>query len=218
MEETTSVEYTIYKNVFKYLDGVGYEPCEDAVHTKSQFLKTMQFHSVVVIKTKIKDTKISKDTSGSDMKYVFIVKEPSFVQTTKFSQLISTIRHPNARVMIISETGIAKNVLAKHRKKMGHTTHIENRLYDHFKLCPQSHILTPKQTLVTDEAEKKKIAKDFAIKNPGRTMSLISCTDDPVAIWLGAKQGDFVISHRRDKNGPSLYPRIAMPFIKRRKK
>lgn len=199
-----SIEYTIYNNLFKYIDIIGFTPVSDSdddvvKKEKKDLIKTLQFYSYVKIKAAHKK---NKDV----LMYVFLIRDSNFVsKSLEFKKLLNKIPVEEAHLVIVSKEGIKttiKKFLAKYTKKK---LHVKNLLYAHFKVDIRKNIMVPLHKLCTLE-ETKKIMEDNKIDNLNQFPKIKSV--DPQVLWTGGKPGQLMKIVRRDVTGEVLYYRV----------
>lgn len=199
-----SIENTIYCNLFKYIEIVGFEAIHDegddknmpVKKEKKDLIKTLQFYSYVKIKA------IKKD----DIMYIFLVEDNSLVsKSLEFKKLLNTIQEKEAHLIIVSKEGIktpVKKFLSKYTKKK---LWIKNLLYAHFKVDVRKNEMVPKHSLC-DLEETQRVMTDNQIDNLTQFPKIKNT--DPQVLWLGGKAGQLVKIIRRDITGEVLYYRI----------
>lgn len=202
-----SIEYTIYDNLFEYIDIIGFKPVlgdndeKDATvkKEKKDLIKTLQFYSYVKIKA------LNKEDSNVVM-YVFLISDSIFVsKSLEFKKLLNTIPEKKAHLVIVSKGGIktpVKKFLAKYTKK---TLLVKNLLYVNFKVDVRKNVMVPLHKLCTLE-ETKKAMKDNKIENLNEFPKIKSF--DPQVLWLGGEPGRLIKVVRRDVTGEVLYYRV----------
>ena len=202
-----STEYTIYNNLFKYIDIIGFEPVleedngkDTAVKKeKEDLIKTLQFYSYIKIKALNKD-------DPNDIMYVFLISDSTTVsKSMEFKKILNTIPDKKAHLVIVSKDGLktpVKKFLAKYTKK---TLFVRDLLYANFKVDVRQNALVPLHILCTLE-ETKKIMNDNKVENLHEFPKIKH--DDPQVLWVGGKPGQLIKVIRRDKTGEVLYYRI----------
>lgn len=200
-----SVEYTIYNNLFKYLDIIKFVPEADRGEKegsngrkdKNDFIKTLQFYSYVKVRAKNKEGEIL---------YVFLLGDNKFVsKSLELKKLLNTIPEKDVHLIIISEYGIktpVKKFLLKYDKKK---LRIKDLKYNHFKVDPRNNVLVPKHYVCTEE-ETRKAMYDNKI-NDINMFPKIRKTDAQV-IWSGGTVGQLIRIERNTVVGKVLYYRV----------
>ena len=182
-----SIEYTIYGNLFKYIDIVGFTPISDngdpIKKEKKDLIKTLQFYSYIKIKAVGKENK-------DNLLYVFLVSDNSLVsKSLEFKKLLNNIPEKDAQVVIVSKEGIktpVKKFMLKYEKKK---LIIKNLLYVHFKVDIRNNIMVPVHKLCTKE-ETQKIMKDNNIDNITQFPKIKRV--DPQVLWAGGQPGQLM--------------------------
>jgi len=198
-----SIEYTIYGNLFKYIDIVGFSPISEndtpVKKEKKDFIKTLQFYSYIKIKSVGKENK-------DDLMYIFLVSDNSIVsKSLEFKKLLNTIPEKDAQVVIVSKEGIktpVKKFMMKYAKKR---LVIKNLLYAHFKVDIRNNIMVPIHKLCTIE-ETKKIMNDNNIDNITQFPKIKRV--DPQVLWSGGQPGQLMKVIRKDVTGEVVYYRV----------
>jgi DNA-directed RNA polymerase subunit H (RpoH/RPB5) len=202
-----SIEYTIYKNLFKYIDIIGFVPVINnsdsndmiIIKEKKDLIKTLQFYSYVKIKAVCKKNK-------KDIMYIFLISDNSIVsKSIEFKQLLNTIPENEIQLVIVSRYGIktvVKKFLSKYSKKK---LLIKNLLYNHFKIDIRTNIMVPLHILCTLD-ETKQIMIDNNIEFLTQFPKIKSI--DPQVLWVGGRSGQLMKIIRRDVTGEVLYYRI----------
>jgi DNA-directed RNA polymerase subunit H (RpoH/RPB5) len=202
-----SIEFTIYGNLFKYIDIIGFTPVlEDNIEKnvsvkkeKKDLIKTLQFHSYEKIKTVNKKNK-------NQVMYVFLVIDSALVsKTLEFKKLLNTIPDKKAHLVIVSKDGIKTPImkfLLKYTKKK---LLVKNLLYVNFKVDVRKNVMVPLHELCTLE-ETKKAIKDNK-KTSLQDFPKIKHSDSQV-LWVGGLPGQLIKVVRRDVTGEVLYYRV----------
>lgn len=200
-----SVEYTIYNNLFKYLDIIKFVPEADKEEKegskgrkdKNDFIKTLQFYSYVKVRAKNK---------AGEIMYVFLLSDNGFVsKSLEFKKLLNTISEKDVHLIIISEDGIktpVKKFLLKYDKKK---LRVKDLKYNHFKVDPRKNALVPKHQVCTEE-ETRKAMYDNKIDNINM-FPKIRRTDTQV-LWSGGTVGQLIRIERNTVIGQVLYYRV----------
>lgn len=196
-----SIEYTIYNNLFEYLNIIKFQPLDDEEgkkrKDKGDFIKTLQFYSYV---------KIKAVNAAGDIMYVFLLSDNSFVtKSMEFKKLLNTIPERVVQLVIISSEGIktpVKKFLTKYDKKK---LSIKDLRYDHFKIDPRKNSLVPLHRLCTDD-ETRKVMQDNKVDN--LSMFPIIRKSDPQVLWSGGNVGQLVKIIRHTVVGEVLYYRV----------
>lgn len=202
-----SIEFTIYNNLFKYIDIIGFTPVledngeknVDVKKEKKDLIKTLQFYSYVKIKAVNKKDK-------DDVMYVFLVSDSTLVsKSLEFKKLLNTIPDKKAHLVIVSKDGIktpVKKFLLKYTKKM---LLVKNLLYANFKVDVRNNVIVPLHKLCTWE-ETKKVMHDNKIETLMQFPKIKHT--DPQVLWVGGQPGQLIKVVRRDVTGEVLYYRV----------
>jgi DNA-directed RNA polymerase subunit H (RpoH/RPB5) len=202
-----SIEFTIYGNLFEYIDIVGFTPVledndEKNVSVKKEkkdLIKTLQFYSYVKIKAVNKKDK-------NDVMYVFLVSDGTLVsKSLEFKKLLNTIPDNKAHLVIVSKGGIKtpiKKFLLKYTKKK---LLVKNLLYANFKVDVRKNVMVPLHKLCTLE-ETKKAMKDNKIETLMQFPKIKHT--DPQVLWVNGLPGQLIKVVRRDVTGEVLYYRV----------
>jgi DNA-directed RNA polymerase subunit H (RpoH/RPB5) len=201
-----SIEYTIYINLLKWTDIIGFRPVleENSDNNiikkeKTDLIKTLQFYSYVKIKA------VHKENNNSIM-YIFLVSDSALVsKSLEFKKLLNTIPEKEAQLVIVSKDGIktpVKKFMSKYTKKK---LTVKNLLYANFKVDVRDNIMVPAHSLCTLE-ETQKVMKDNKIENLAQFPQIKK--SDPQVLWVGGKPGQLVKIIRKDVTGEVLYYRI----------
>lgn len=190
------VEYTIYNNLFKYLEIIKFHHIDNKRRDKKDFIKTLQFYSYVFVKAK---------NDNDETLYAFIVNNNVLLsKSIEFKKLLNIIQEKEVHLVIISADGLktpVKKFLSKYTKKK---MHIKDLRYDHFKMDPRKNILVPKHIICTEE-ETRKIMNDNKIDHVG-LFPKIKSTDVQV-LWSGGNVGQLIKIERNTTVGKILYYR-----------
>lgn len=204
-----SIEFTIYGNLFKYIDIIGFTPVlensgDENVGVKKEkkdLIKTLQFYSYVKIKAVDKKNK-------NVVMYVFLVSDSTFVsKSLEFKKLLNTIPDKKAHLVVVSKDGIktpVKKFLLKYKKK---TLWVKNLLYANFKVDVRNNVMVPLHKLCTFE-ETEKAMKDNKIETLMQFPKIKH--EDPQVLWVGGQPGQLIKVVRRDVTGEVLYYRVIM--------
>lgn len=204
--DVRSIEYTIYCNLFKYIDIIGYKPIKDLnsknktiKHDKKELIKILQFYSYVRIKNVKKD-------SPDELMYVFLVSDSAFTsKSIEFKKLLNTIPDKKASIVIVSRVGlktVVKKFLKSYKDK---TLYVRDLLYEHFKVDIRTNVMVPKHVLCTPE-ETKKVMIDNKIDNIYSFPKIRQ--NDPQVLWIGGRPKQLIKIVRRDVTGEVLYYRV----------
>lgn len=196
-----SIEFTIYNNLFKYLDIIKFAPIKEngkpIKKTKEEFIKTLQFYSYVKIKAENKQGEII---------YVFLLSDPIFTsKSIEFKKLLNTIPEKKIHLVTVSNIGIktpVKKFLMKYDKKK---LTVKNFLYAHFKIDVRKNVLVPVHKLCTPE-ETKKIMEDENVDNILRFPKIKNT--DPQVLWAGGNPGQLMKIIRKSVIGEVVYYRV----------
>jgi DNA-directed RNA polymerase subunit H (RpoH/RPB5) len=201
------IEFTIYNNLFKYIDIIGFKPVHgdgddddnDIIKSKKELIKILQFYSYINIKA------VNKDDENEFM-YIFLVRDNSIVsKSMEFKKLLNTIPMKKAHLVIVSKDGIktpVKKFMMKYTKKK---LMVKNLLYAHFKVDIRNNIMVPIHILCTLE-ETEKVMNDNKIVAITQFPKIKST--DPQVLWVGGKPGQLIKIIRRDVIGEVLYYRV----------
>jgi DNA-directed RNA polymerase subunit H (RpoH/RPB5) len=199
-----SIEYTIYGNLLKWADIIGYryvgEENEDGIKKeKKDLIKTLQFYSYIKIKTVAKENE-------KEIMYIFLISDSVLVsKSLEFKKLLNTIPDKEAHVVIVSREGIktpVKKFMNNYTKK---NIKIKNLLYSNFKVDVRDNIMVPAHILCTID-ETKKAMEDNKIESLIH-FPKIKLTD-PQVLWVGGKPGQLIKIIRKDVTGETLYYRV----------
>jgi DNA-directed RNA polymerase subunit H (RpoH/RPB5) len=201
------IEFTIYNNLFKYIDIVGFTPVpgdgdniDDPIKkSKKELIKILQFYSYIKIKA------VNKGDENEFM-YIFLVRDNSIVsKSMEFKKLLNTIPMKKAHLVIVSKDGIktpVKKFMLKYVKKK---LVLKNLLYAHFKVDIRENIMVPIHILCKPE-DIEKIMIDNKIVAITQFPKIKN--NDPQVLWVGGKQGQLIKIVRRDVIGEVLYYRL----------
>ena len=203
----TSVKYSIYKNLFKYLKIIGFTPVTDAkkpvVQEKSDFIKTLQFYDYVKIKAVRSGEKKKKETM-----YVFLVSDMSLVsRSVDFKKMLNVISEKETHLVIVSKKGIktpVKKFLSKYTSKK---LYVKDLLYENFKIDIRKNIMVPKHILCTPSETKAILHHEKLTSTSQLPKIRIS---DPQVLWVGGAVGDVIKIVRYGKRGEVPYYRVVV--------
>jgi DNA-directed RNA polymerase subunit H (RpoH/RPB5) len=190
MSNETSREYTIYLNIIKYIENLGYT-LSSKPKTYSEFNVIMQVVYYVDLKATNKDKKIHVfQLSGDD--------------SIKMSETMYSKVSANTPVTVVGNQliNMTKNVIEYSTKKIN-ITYLNTKL---FITDIRNHVMVPKHEICT-EGEKDIIMRDNFITEISQFPKIKF--NDPQVILLDGKPGQLVRIIRRDPaTGNSIYYRI----------
>lgn len=196
MSRDPMIEYTMYENLFRYMNIIQFVHQEHDVMTKEEFIKTIQFHTHI---------KIRSNNEDNDVLYVILICDSGVAtRATEFKKILNSVKEDDAMIVIVSQQGLGTSVkkyISHHVKKL----RIKDLTFNHFKINPRDSVLVPKHTICTHQ-EKEQVMADNFITDDSQFPVILS-TDTQV-IWTGGEVGQLMKIERLTTIGTAIYYRI----------